>query len=407
MLLDSNHGGTGHDTFGTLVAVGCIDSLSTDYKNSFNLLERFHKEYEDWIFGYLGYDLKNELEELHSNNNDGTQFPDLCFFVPEVIFEISNQELLIHSYHVHKQNAQELLDQINSYNDTSTFTVSQPAKINPRDSKESYLKKAQKFLNHIYRGDIYEANFCTEFYASDVSLDALKAFKDLNEISEPPFAVYARMNNIHIMSASPERYLKKTGSKLISQPIKGTAKRSLHILEDESLKEQLYKDPKERSENVMIVDLVRNDLSKIAQRGTVNVEELYGMYSFKQVHQMISTITATLKADLTFIDAIKSTFPMGSMTGAPKISAMQIIEENESFKRGLYSGAIGYITPDGDFDFNVVIRTILYNAQNRYLSFSVGSAITAAAQPEKEYEECLLKAQAMITVLAQQGITFD
>lgn len=407
MQLESNHGGTGYDTYQSLFAVGCIDHLATTHDSAFDQLERFHADYQDWIFGYLGYDLKNGLEALTSKNHDGTQFPDICFFVPEIVFEISKTDLILHSYHVSTESAQELLDLISRHQITASHTVFKPAKITARDTKANYLKKVQTFLNHISRGDIYEANFCTEFYANNVSLDTIKAFKDLNEISASPFAVYARFNDYQVMSASPERYLKKTGKQLISQPIKGTAKRSLDLIEDQSLKVQLYNDPKERSENVMIVDLVRNDLSRIAAKGTVTVAELYGMYSFKQVHQMISTITATLQPDLTFIDAIKSTFPMGSMTGAPKISAMQIIEHNESFKRGLYSGAMGYVKPDGDFDFNVVIRTILYNAQNKYISFSVGSAITATAQPIKEYEECLLKAAAMISVLAQQGITFD
>nr|WP_042272684.1 anthranilate synthase component I family protein [Nonlabens ulvanivorans] len=407
MFLDSNHGGTGHDSYNSLLAVGCIDSLSTAYDDAFSKLEDFYNEYKDWIFGYLGYDLKNDLEDLKSENSDGTQFPDLCFYVPEVIFELESDHLLIHSYHASELDIKKLLDKIMQHQIPAPKTVLRFGKLTAKDSKANYLVKAQNFLDHIHRGDIYEANFCTEFYAENISLDSLKAFKELNDISEPPFAVYARLNNYHVMSASPERYLKKVGSQLISQPIKGTAKRSQLLIEDENLKVQLFNDPKERSENVMIVDLVRNDLSKIAKKGTVDVEELYGIYSFKQVHQMISTVTATVKPELNFIDVLKATFPMGSMTGAPKISAMNIIEKNESFKRGLYSGAIGYIKPDGDFDFNVVIRSILYNSENKYLSFSVGSAITAAAQPEKEYEECLLKANAMIEVLSHQGISFD
>ncbi len=407
MFLESNHGGTGHDTYKSLLAVGCIDSLSTTYNGAFSKLEDFYNEYQDWIFGYLGYDLKNDLEDLKSKNPDGTQFPDLCFYVPEVIFELASDHLLIHSYHASELDIKKLLDKIIEHQIQESKTVLRFGKLMAKDSKASYLVKAQNFLDHIHRGNIYEANFCTEFFAENVSLDTLKAFKELNDISEPPFAVYARLNKYHVMSASPERYLKKVGSQLISQPIKGTAKRSQHFIEDENLKVQLFNDPKERSENVMIVDLVRNDLSKIAKKGSVDVEELYGIYSFKQVHQMISTVIATVKPELNFIDVLKATFPMGSMTGAPKISAMNIIEKNESFKRGLYSGAIGYIKPDGDFDFNVVIRSILYNSENKYLSVSVGSAITAAAQPEKEYEECLLKANAMIEVLSHQGISFD
>lgn len=201
------------------------------------------------------------------------------------------------------------------------------------------------------------------------------------------------------MSASPERFLKRNGTHVVSQPIKGTARRAENMEEDEGLKEALRTDEKERSENIMIVDLVRNDLSHYASKGSVIVEELCKIYTFEQVHQMISTITASVALEIDSVDLIKSVFPMGSMTGAPKIAAMQLIEKLESTKRGLYSGAIGYFAPNGDFDFNVVIRSILYNAEKQFVSFSVGSAITARSVPEKEYEECLLKAKAMRTVL--------
>ena len=229
----------------------------------------------------------------------------------------------------------------------------------------------------------------------------MHTFEQLQSISKPPFAVYFKNNDQFLISASPERFLKKEGVNIISQPIKGTAKRSTSIEDDEILKSNLIQDPKERSENVMIVDLVRNDLSRIAKKGSVKVEELCGIYSFKQVHHLISTIKAELKPNISPVEAIKATFPMGSMTGAPKISAMQIIESLEFTKRGLYSGAVGYFTPDGDFDFNVVIRSILYNAAKSYISFSVGSAITAKSDPENEYQECMVKAKAMRNVLEE------
>jgi len=203
------------------------------------------------------------------------------------------------------------------------------------------------------------------------------------------------------MCASPERYLKKMGTKVISQPIKGTAPRSKNKKTDARLIQELQTDEKERSENIMIVDLVRNDLSKSALKGSVVVEELCKVYSFEQVHQMVSTISATVPDDIDPIKVLKETFPMGSMTGAPKVSALKIIEELESFKRGLYSGAVGYITPEGDFDFNVVIRSMLYNETKKYVSYAVGSAITAKSVPEKEYQECLLKAKAMRQVLEE------
>ncbi|HAT75671.1 MAG TPA: aminodeoxychorismate synthase component I, partial [Flavobacterium sp.] len=272
--------------------------------------------------------------------------------------------------------------------------------IKQRISKENYLEKVSKILEHIHRGDIYEANFCMEFFAKNVAINPLEKFLKLNEISKSPQAVFFKNNKHFLLSASPERYIRKEGDLLISQPIKGTAKRFKDSIEDEKSKNELASDPKERAENIMISDLVRNDLSKTAQKGSVKVEELCVIYSFEQVHQMISTITSKLDHQYTAVDAIKSTFPMGSMTGTPKLSVLKIIEELEETKRGLYSGAVGYFTPNGDFDFNVVIRSILYNQVNKYLSFSVGSAITSLSIPENEYDECLLKAKAMREVLS-------
>ena len=273
--------------------------------------------------------------------------------------------------------------------------------IEERISKKDYVTKVNDILSHIHRGDIYEVNFCMEFFAEKAEINPLEKFLKLNEISQPPFAVFFKNNKHFILSASPERYLRKEGDLIISQPIKGTAKRFLDVEQDEISKNALLADPKERSENIMITDLVRNDLSRTAQKGSVQVTELCKIYSFLQVHQMISTITARLAEPYTAVDVIKSTFPMGSMTGAPKISAMNIVDRLEETKRGVYSGAVGYFTPNGDFDFNVVIRSILYNEEKKYLSFSVGSAITANSIPEKEYEECLLKAKAMYAVLQE------
>ena len=272
-------------------------------------------------------------------------------------------------------------------------------KIQQRISKEAYLQKVTRMLEYIHHGDIYEANFCMEFFVKDATINPIEIYHKLNAISQPPFAVYFKNNHHFLMSASPERYLKKEGTKVISQPIKGTAKRNSYPILDEQSKVELENNPKERAENIMIVDLVRNDLSRTATKGSVEVEELCGIYTFKQVHQMISIIVSQVENTTSPIEIIKTTFPMGSMTGAPKISAMKIIEELEETKRGLYSGAIGYFSPEGDFDFNVVIRSILYNSKNQYLSFSVGSAITSEATPEGEYEECLLKAKAMFEVL--------
>jgi para-aminobenzoate synthetase component 1 len=279
---------------------------------------------------------------------------------------------------------------------------SNPLNIKLRIQKDEYFNKVNNILQHIHRGDIYEANFCQEFYAENSIINPIETYNKLNKISKPPFATFLKMNDKYLMSATPERYLRKTGTTIVSQPIKGTAKRSENKEIDNQLKADLYKDQKEQSENIMIVDLVRNDLSKTATKGSVTVEELCKVYSFKQVHQMISTISSEVEETTHPVDIIKSTFPMGSMTGAPKISAMKIIEQLEETKRGLYSGTVGYFSPQGDFDFNVVIRSILYNETKKYISYSVGGAITAKSDPLNEYEECLIKARAMREVLENE-----
>jgi para-aminobenzoate synthetase component 1 len=380
------------------LAVDAFTSLKTDFQNAFEDLKQYQQTTKDWLFGYLSYDLKNDVEALESNNYDGLNFADLYFFQPKKVFLLRGNTLEMHYI---KMCDDEMNDDLNAIKKfvTTIDLIPNVIDIKQRIPKEKYLEKAAIMLEHIHKGAIYEANFCMEFFAENAVLNPLEKYNKLNEISKPPFATFFKNNKQFLLCASPERYLKKEGELLISQPIKGTSKRFSDAIEDEKSKNELALNPKERAENIMITDLVRNDLSKTAKKGTVKVEELCGVYSFLQVHQMISTISSQIKEEFTTIDVLKSTFPMGSMTGAPKISAMKIIEELEETKRGLYSGAIGYFTPNNDFDFNVIIRSILYNQENKYASFSVGSAITSLSIPELEYEECLLKAKAMFEIL--------
>ncbi|MBU2997534.1 anthranilate synthase component I family protein [Cellulophaga baltica] len=400
--LDNNSHKNKYSSFDGLLATDALTSLKTDYINAFEDLKTYQKETNDWLFGYLSYDLKNDIEQLSSSNYDGVAFPDLYFFQPKKIIKIIANELEFDYLNMVDDEIEEDYQAIlaGDHNfSTPTPTAQDDIHIKMRIFKDEYYRQVTKMLAKIKHGAIYEANFCQEFYAENFVINPEKTFQKLNKISTAPFTSFLKLNDKYLLSASPERYLRKEASKLISQPIKGTAKRSSNLIEDEQLKTNLENDDKERAENIMIVDLVRNDLSKKALKSSVVVEELCKVYTFDQVHQMISTITAHVASNENPIDIIKSTFPMGSMTGAPKVSAMKIIEELEAFKRGLYSGAVGYITPDGDFDFNVVIRSILYNDSKPYISFSVGSAITSQATPEREYQECLLKAKAMRQVL--------
>ena len=358
-----------------------------DYLESLYLSWR---EAPSWLFGYISYDVKNELEKVYSRHPDRVEAPELYFFEPEIVGYLRDGVL-------HLEGAE---NDHNVYSDIMNATLPfQPlpqVTFKARLSRYDYLDRVTQLQQHIQRGDIYEVNFCQEFYAEKVNIDPAATFSALNKKAHPPFAAFMALPALAIMSASPERYLQKHGDTLISQPIKGTARRSKDEMEDQQIKKHLHESVKERAENVMIVDLVRNDLSRVATKNSVHVPELFGVHSFPTVHQLISTVTAELEPGKTWLDALKASFPMGSMTGAPKVRAMQLIEGFEVHKRGIYSGAVGYITPQGDFDFNVVIRTLLFNKQNGYLSASVGGAITILADAEAEYDECLLKAEALL-----------
>ena len=397
-FLDSNESQSKYSSYDCILAVDAFTSLQTDYFNAFEDLKIYQSTTKDWLFGYLTYDLKNDTERLISSNKDGLDFPDLYFFQPKKVIFIKENQLEFHYLNMCSEEMESDYQEIIHFKMDNEI-IQNEIHIQQQISKSDYIQKVNKILEYIQNGVIYEANFCMEFFAEERTINPLNTFESLNKISKAPFSSFFKNNKHFALSASPERYLKKIGDKIISQPIKGTSKRFANEVDDALSKTNLANEPKERSENIMIVDLVRNDLSKTAQKETVIVEELCKIYSFLQVHQMISTVTSHLNPEFSEVDVLKTTFPMGSMTGAPKISAMKIIEELEETKRGLYSGAIGYFTPENDFDFNVVIRSILYNETQKYVSFSVGSAITSKSEPEKEYEECLLKARAMRIVL--------
>ncbi len=386
-----------YPTYDCIAATGSISLLACDVGNAFTLLKKYHVKTSDWLFGILSYDLKNEIEKLTSKNCDGIKFNDIQFFQPEIVF-LLNKNILEICYHEDHFTKEEIYVMYNNINHVKrTNKVNYPKiHINQRISKEKYIEKVQSIKQHIYRGDIFETNFCQEFYATNVQIDPLQIYLNL---PPTPFSCLSRFNDKYLICSSPERYLKKVETKIISQPMKGTIGRNISLECDLQLKQKLKTDPKEISENIMIVDLVRNDLSKTAIKNSVKVEELCGIYSYQTVHQMVSTVTSELDINFDGIDVIKNSFPMGSMTGAPKVRAMEIIEEFEETKRGVYSGAAGYITPSMDFDFNVIIRSILYNETNHYLSFITGSAITAKSDPLYEYNECLLKALALKSAL--------
>lgn len=384
----------------SLLAIGVLNELKYNSITFFEDLKQFIDNNNDWVFGYFNYDLKNTVEpKLESQNEDFIQMDENHFFAPKLVIEIEHQKAYVN--YVNEADLHEFNEVIKSqFIEVKNNSI----EVKHKETKQQYINKIKRVKEHIQLGDIYEMNYCHEFYANDVELPnpSLKYYQ-LNEISNAPFSVYYKNNNQYILSASPERFIKKEGNTIISQPIKGTAKRGINAAEDLKIKQDLESDPKERSENIMIVDLVRNDLSKTALKASVKVEELCKVYTFDTVHQMISTITSKIDVNTHPVEVIKNAFPMGSMTGAPKVEAMKIIEELEETKRGIYSGAIGYFTPNKDFDFNVVIRTILYNKKLKRLSFMVGGAITLKSIPENEYQETLLKANALIKTLQNNG----
>jgi len=384
-----NHNYDFDKSFECIAGFGVIKSIAASAINSLQQIDQFKKENPDWIFGHLSYDLKNEIEELSSQNDDYIGFEDFYFFVPEIVFIVSKEAVSIGADE--KINTKDVFDKIISITAAeNTFTK---AELKSKFSKEEYLETVQKLQQHILRGDCYEICFCQEFFAENIQIDPVSVFIKLSKISPNPFSAFYKSSEKYLMCASPERFLKKTNDFIISQPIKGTSKRSR--LSDEEEKSLLKSNEKERAENIMIVDLVRNDLSKICVEGSVSVKEFLEIYSFPQVHQMISTIAGKLAENISLHDIFYATFPMGSMTGAPKKRVLELIEKYEKTKRGLFSGSVGYITPNGDFDFNVVIRSILYNEKNRYLSIPAGSAITWKSDAEKEFEECELKIEGM------------
>ena len=388
-----------YNTYDFIAGTGKISAFVNN-KNTFDKLNKYKNKTKDWLFGYFAYDLKNKIENLESNNIDNLNFNDILFFQPEFVFILKQNTLEIH-YLPNKTNKNTITDIFNKI--TNQKTNNKLTKLNidikQRVTKNNYIKTINKLKKHIKKGDIYEINYCIEFYDNKSKINPYKTYNHLITKSPTPFSAFLKIGSRFLISASPERFIKKQKNKIISQPIKGTIKKTDNQQQNNKLKKQLYNDEKERSENVMIVDLVRNDLSITAKKASVKVEELFGIYEFPQVFQMISTVVSEKSDKFTSVDVIKNAFPMGSMTGAPKIKAMELIEKYETTKRGLYSGAVGYFSPNDNFDFNVVIRSILYNRKNKYLSFIVGGAITDKSIPENEYNECLLKAKAIFEVL--------
>lgn len=354
--------------------------------------ELFDKAIGGQKVGVLGYDFKNQVEALKSENPEFFQLPDLCFFEPELSIQVTES-----GFYSKNRLPESWINELKAFILPNAGNVT--CIVSPQISGETYLDKIQSIQDEIREGNTYEANFCQAFAGEFESWDPITAYLTLNELSKMPFSGLFKGRSQWLISASPERFLKKAGSRLIAQPIKGTIHRGTNEREDAANRQALLASEKERAENLMITDLTRNDLARVSKTGSVRVEELFGIYAFPRVFQMISTVSSEIRPDTTFEEIIHATFPMGSMTGAPKISTMKIIERGESFRRGWFSGAFGWIDEDGDFDFSVVIRSVIADLEAKKLYFGVGSAITIDASAVQEYGECALKAQAILELL--------
>ncbi len=385
-----------------IIALDSISQISSNtlkYENYIDDLQLFIDDNKnEWIFSTLSYDLKNGIENLNSNNSDNLLFDDFHFFIPKFLIILDNNNELTLSYHSLVSN-----EELSNFRVKLEFIANKNPIYNhnieaftTRISKQDYINTIESIRKDIKYGDIYEMNFCQEFYVENAEIEKpWLVYEKMCKLSPAPFSAYYKNKDKHLISASPERYIQRTNNVIISQPIKGTARRINNEIEDKKVAKALQESIKERAENIMIVDLIRNDLSRIPKSKNTRVEELCEIYSFKHVHQMISTISAEIDSKTKFTDILKATFPMGSMTGAPKISSMELIEKYEEMKRGLFSGSVGYIEPNGNFDFNVIIRSLLYNSTANYLSLSTGGAITYLCNAEDEYQESLLKAEAV------------
>lgn len=390
LYLDSHQHPDPYGQFDKLIAWGMISKFEFSSNSQMEDLFHWHSQINDWAFGHLNYELKSFTENITSPHKDPLEWSLASFFQPKHLLykRRDSESWTLESSTLCAADILALKPSAQKTNTSLEFQSLIP--------KEQYLRDVKSLMDEIQYGNIYEVNYCQTFEAKGV-LDPAAFFLKKNKEHQAPFSAFYKHFDQYAMSFSPERYLLKEGSNLITQPIKGTAPRHYNKEQDQHAKEGLLQSEKERAENVMIVDLVRNDLSRTAAKDSVKVEELFGLYSFNAVHQMISTISSQLNEEqYTWLDAITHSFPMGSMTGAPKYSAMKLIDQHEHFNRGLYSGSIGYIDPQGNFDFNVIIRTLLYHAQKELARVAVGSAITIHCNPESEYQECLLKAEKLI-----------
>lgn len=384
-FLDNNQYCQSPNRFECIAAAGVINRFQ-DAKSLLN---------DDWLFGHICYEYGRQYFPKYPwKHHPQNEFPLFHFFQPEIVCFIpfGTTELHINCL---TSNPEAVLEEIIATKEAISSSQEPDTSWQLDFDKNGYLNQLDKIKKDIIEGDFYELNFCVRAVANQIIGDPISLFQKLNHSNPSPFAAYYRLLDQHLLCASPERFLNKTKNILTAQPIKGTTRRSAIEEEDVQLQTALKSSIKEQAENLMITDLIRNDLAKICEPGSIQVPELLGIYHFPNLHHLISTIQGKLNNNTDFETILKASFPMGSMTGAPKKIVMERIDTYEKQVRNLYSGSIGYIMPNGDFDLNVVIRSLIYSEKKQELSYATGGAITFDSIGELEWQEVNLKAAAM------------
>ena len=384
-----------------------LDNLQNEL-NKYKVENNTHLPFIGGAVGYLSYDLGNYIEKLPRTAIDDTNVYDLYFgfynwvividhlesktYIATPDLDIEKETNIIKNIEKKINNAE--INGIDSicYEEKEV----EKTKLTSNFTKNEFENAVRKVQDYIRQGDIYQANLTQRFYGK-TTLSSYELYRDLRRFSPAPFGAFLNFEDSHILSNSPERFIKCVDRKVETRPIKGTRPRGKNKEEDLRLQEELRNSEKDRAELLMIVDLERNDIGRISKIGTVKVPELFVIEPYANVNHLVATVVGELDDDKDCVDAIKATFPGGSITGAPKIRSMEIIDELEPTQRNIYTGSIGYIGFNGDMDLNIAIRTIIKKDNNVY--FQVGGGMTWDSNPADEYQETLDKAQSIMKAL--------
>ncbi len=355
--------------------------------------------------GYFGYDLARQIEALPEIALDSENIPDMAVGIYSwaVVVDHEKEKSFLVGYADNMDEWQVLIEQFSHYPDktpASDFQVTSTIQSNMTEAR--YATAFDKIKHYLIEGDCYQVNLAQRFVA-DCTGDPWFAYQQLRQLNSAPFSGYLNVPGVQILSSSPERFLKVFNGKVETKPIKGTRPRRDNLSENQQQMDELKNSAKDRAENVMIVDLLRNDMSKTCIEGSVRVPELFAIESYATVHHLVSTVIGELKSEYHALDLLRSCFPGGSITGAPKIRAMEIIEELELQRRGVYCGAMAYIGFDGNMDSNIVIRTLVHSEQS--IRFWAGGGIVYDSDREAEYQESFDKAAAMLRLLEQMQVS--